>query len=741
MPRERERGADVLTLVGVLLFFAGLAYVIAPFSRQPGRVLVPRGAGLDGVQETLLIGTGVDRLLAKPVSYYDTGILYPDHDQLRSTEPFLGFALLGVPLRLFLRLDDVTVFQSLRWIVAFASLVYAWLFFRAVGLDVVLAASGAGLAVAQPIVLGSIERLQFLSVPLIFAVLYHGLMVLRGARPRVGHAVALFACAALYPLCGMINAMACGVAAIVALPWIGRRLIDLWRSRRATPLLVPLALAAAADLAVLAPWWRDRSDLRPYARADFLQVKNWNGTAAPMGLHDLWTFLAGHVGPGLLVALAVGAAAALWRRGEAGRPTVVARPHAPGYLLVMLLYAIGLVALYPVDVANRVFPEAAFGFQIVCYATLAWYWRDQLTGPRRGGEGSVLALAPGLGLFLCLLSFGPATTSNDSPVATDLMTRLISAVPPLASLRDFDRIWMFGVLALSVYAVVSLGSRLRTGSGSGRVAAAAIVVAVGLSVHGRTLEASDAVTAPEDFVQFASHSGRSGAIYVHPLMRWNSMSGVRMIAIARALHRPIVDGYLGIEPPWFSYATIVLGRFPDAESMWLLRRWHVETVLDLESGVPSAVPTGADAAFTSPFGTIFEVEPGPEDPHPSQGGVPGTTGLRRSEAAWSPAGGGRIAIEVPAGFVTTAIEVHFAPTVVRPIPEAIDVYAAGDPGRTRLNDGRSGEWLQSLAADAWLHRRAPVAAIRLRGVRSGDLDLQARGGGDLPVARIVLEGR
>ena len=87
--------------LAVLLFFSVCAYLIVPFSSDGTRVLTPPTKETDAILATLLVSSGMDKLQTDPRSFYDTAILYPDRNQLRSTEPFLGFAILGLPLRSF----------------------------------------------------------------------------------------------------------------------------------------------------------------------------------------------------------------------------------------------------------------------------------------------------------------------------------------------------------------------------------------------------------------------------------------------------------------------------------------------------------------------------------------------------------------------------------------------------------------------------------------------------------------
>src|SRR5207302_5083931 len=117
------------------------------------------------------------------------------------------------------------------------------------------------------------------------------------------------------------------------------------------------------------------------------------------------------------------------------------------------------------------------------------------------------------------------------------------------------------------------------------------------SVSSRSLSASAEVVAPHDLVELALRSSSTGPIYIHPRMEWNTTLGVWLIDVAREVHRPIVNGYLGIEPPWFGYASSVLHRFPDAEALWLLRKWKVATVLSVVGDVQGELPADAIKSF------------------------------------------------------------------------------------------------------------------------------------------------
>lgn len=741
-----------LELVVALLLFSICGYVVSPFSYGDRRVLVPQDPGLDAIQQTLLVGEGVDKLLSNPRSFYDTAILYPDHNQLRTTEPLLGFALLGLPLRAVLHANDADLFELLRWAIVVTCLVYAYLLFRTVGLDAVMAVAGAVLCLTQPSLLRGIERLQVVSVLLILPVLYHGLMA--QTSRRFGHSLGLFVFSALYPLCGMINASLSAMAAVFALPLLVKILAaDDWR-RNVRVLVLPVVLAAVVDVLATAPWLFDRSDLAVYAGDEFLQIKHWNAVQAPVRAADLGGFLAGSIGPGVVAALAILCALALTRRVSKAAEDAVRRPEHPlpghAYLVVVLVAAAGVALSSSMLPGGMVFPWLQLVFQISCYAALSLYWRDQILLPissdQNGIRNDVVMLSGGLGAFLCLMSFGPVYVSNDSPLASHIMTMLLSLLPPLKFLREFDRIWIPGMLFLSVYIAIRLGMAVSRSAPIVRLGAPVVVaVAAMSSVYSRQVVPSVDIEAPRDFIDLASHSRGSGAIYVHPYMRWNTLSGVWMIPIARELGRPVVNGYLGILPPWFSYATSVLHRFPDNESLWLLRKWKVETVVSLAGDVAGADSTLVDKVFDNGNGAIYEVAASSEDvPHPSGDACQVSGRQVRIERRWSPpepsGDGGSSTVTVPNGFSAMGVEIAFGQSVVGRIPASIGVYAFDSGGRVRLNQGDSGEWIESLAADALLRRRSPVATIRLKGPEQRELQVEFDKSAAPPIERIALCG-
>jgi len=736
-----------LALIAVLTCFAAAARLMAPFAPERARVLVPPDRYLDATLATLVVADGVDKLQSAPRRFYDTAILYPDRTQLRTTEPFLGFALLALPFKTVLRLDDADVFEMLRWTMLWVALVYAFWLFRAGGVDVCLSAAGAVLCLCQPNLLIGIARLQLLSIPLLLPVAYHALMVWAGRRPQTVHAVALFAWLALYPLFGILNAVIAVVAAALLLPLLARASVDLWRERRLPALAVPIAAAVLVDAIVLAPWLFDRADMSVYSSPAFLAIKRWNPTFVPLRVSQLTAFVEAPVGIGIttafgIVAALIAAARVSWRRGQALQapaPTQVTRTHT--WTVPALMAAMAVLASYGVTRDEVVGLGVAFDAACVL-ALLAW-WRAQARVSRPGQHGDLAPLiavaSAGLAVFLALVSFGPVYVSNRHPLASGITTALLEIVPPMKAMREFDRAWIFAVLFASIYAVVTIACMLRRRPLIRGCAAALLLAAAGIALSSRPLVASPPIEAPMDLVTIAARSPRTGALYVHPYMKWNSRSGVLMIAIARALRRPIVNGYLGVEPPWFAYATEVLHRYPDPEALWLLGTWKVDTVLTLVGDVQLE-------QLTSPFGqgdaAVEEIPPAADLRHPSRGAAP-ANGETRVDGAWTDAdreGTRVVRVVAPGRFAVSGVEIHFEPTPASLMPASVDIYEAAGARRTRLNEGQSGQWLRSLAADALLRREWPVATVMLTGPTQGPLELDFHNAANPSVARIVLAG-
>lgn len=748
-PEESPTRTELAT---VIVLFSILAYVLAPFTFGDKSVSVPRlGHEADGIQQCLLMADGMDKLLSRPLSYYDTAILYPDRNQLRTTEPYLGFPLLGLPLRTVLGLGDVDAFEVLRCLILLAAMTYAYLLFRAIEIGPAISLAGAVLCVGQPDLVNGIDRLPVLSITLILPVFYHGLMAWRSPPASLGHKLGLFFWTALYPLCGLINGAAAVLAALFILPLAFTATADLRRQHRLGSLLIPMLLAVVVDAIVLAPWLLDRADLRVYVSDAFLQLKHWNPARVPLRVAQLPDFIGIHVGLGLTAGLImlIGLAATRRLHGERHAHTTETSTTTPERrLLIVIVPALALVGVSAYDA--RVFlPSVRILFQAGCSLAILEYWRTQrrfaASAPSAALSPYAAIISAGVGVFLVLMSFGPVYSSNSHPLATYTMTVLLEVLRPLRSIREFSRLWIFGLLFLSMYVTLRVGIALRQSSPAVQMGAAAILIAAAMSsIYNRQLFASADVAAPGDVIELASYSRSTGAMYVHPNADWNSIWGVRMIQTTRELDRPIVNGYLGFLPPWYEYASSVLRRFPDAEALWLLKRWKVDTVLRLVADNAGEPPPCMEKVFDDGRGrAVFELASCPDQgPHPS-GDLQAASRHVRVEARWTPGqrtDGRWIPISVPTGFRATALEVRFERSPFDRIPSSIQVEGFDGTGVSRLNRDHSGEWIESLAADALVHRASPIAVIKFSRPARQQLRVSFRNSRKPPIEKMELIG-
>jgi hypothetical protein len=260
------------------------------------------------------------------------------------------------------------------------------------------------------------------------------------------------------------------------------------------------------------------------------------------------------------------------------------------------------------------------------------------------------------------------------------------------------------------------------------------------SVYGRQLIVSAEIDAPGDVVQAASHSKRKGGIYIHREMTWNTRSGVLMIATARELQRPIVNGYLGLSPPWFGYATAVLHRFPDPEAVWLLRKWNVDTVVGLPGSVADQPPESFEKVFEDRGLIVWDLKPQVADFHPSEGASLPSVNPVRIAGTWSrrPDHPSVITLRAPEGFRVAALEVHFGQSAVGAIPGSINVFDSSLS--VKLNQGRAGEWIESLAADALLRRMSPIATIGLIATEAEEFLVELPESANSSIEQVVLLG-
>jgi hypothetical protein len=738
-----DRSPSLLEIAAALVVFSILSFFIAPITFGDAAVRTSPGVESDAVLGTVLIGSGMDRLLTNPRAFYDTPILYPDHNQLRTTEPFLGLSVLGLPLR-GAGLNDAEVFELLRWTMVAAVLLYSYLLFRLVEVGIPLSFAGAALAATQPYVLHGIERIHVLTIALLVPLLFHLLKVWTSTRP-VPHAIALFFFVALYPWGGVINACI-AVMGVVCVAPLGLRLMAAQhRDGRLALAAASIALAVIVDGLALLPFVIDRSDMAVFSSPEFLAIKSWHDAPIPVKFSELPWFARDQLGWGLTGALLIIGALHVARRF---RPIPVPPAVAPAFVTFAVLpvvsFALALCAAYP---GGDVFLWCRSVFQVAVYAAFLVYWlgqsRIQLTRDTAAIREFVLLLSAGLGVFLCLMAMGPLYSSNRNPLSTHLMTLVMTLIPPVKAIREFTRIWIFGILFLSLYATIRISTLVRSGIARSAIAIVLATVSL-LLVRNRPLSATVPIAASKEVYALASRSRSTGGIYVHPRTEWNTEFGVLMFPTAKLLGRPIWNGTTGIVPPWYLYAGDVFREFPSSESLWLLQRFGIDTVVSLVGDVQRGDSRFVQKTAATNDGTLYDLTiPEGAIRHPSLGACQTASAEARTVVPFERIDGADRAqyVVMPQGIAATRIEISFGQPVLARIPDAVDVFSGGAAERQRVNAAESGTWLRSIAADAFVHRRPAVASIELSPPQQDALTLEFAGGDrNPPITEIALCG-
>ena len=142
-------------------------------------------------------------------------------------------------------------------------------------------------------------------------------------------------------------------------------------------------------------------------------------------------------------------------------------------------------------------------------------------------------------------------------------------------------------------------------------------------------------------------------------------------------------------------------------------------------------------------GVSWDLDVSRSDPHPSAG-VTDPNATKTVERSWNSGSEGGTAVAtvgIPVDLAAASVEIAFQPSAVRVLPSRIDVFDSASPDGGRLNRGRSGDWIHSLAADALVRRRPVVATVMLNEPARREIRIRFVGSDNPPIAHILLHGR
>ena len=210
-----------------------------------------------------------------------------------------------------------------------------------------------------------------------------------------------------------------------------------------------------------------------------------------------------------------------------------------------------------------------------------------------------------------------------------------------------------------------------------------------------------------------------------------SMEPIQRMGWQREHGRPILSGYTGYPPAWYPHAMYVFNGFPSAESLWLAKKWGIETVLISGGDEPigNASSLQDDLIFRGKSGSLclYDIESSaePQNFDSRPGGlnwvVPAIRASRKRQARigdGSTTLGSSIRIEsaeglefrIPDGRSLVAVEIDYGYGLLTNIPSDIRLMGIAGDREFDLTRGGSGRFLRARAADLLMNRK-PVRLI------------------------------
>jgi hypothetical protein len=661
----RRTGESLLVAAGL----GALAVLLTwPAARRLGTAAHDLG---DPLLTTWILAWDLHALATAPLRLFDANMFHPHRWTLAYTDHLLGIVPLALPAHL--AGASPLLAHNIAWLLTFplVGLTAFWLVRALTG------HTGAALVAAVLYAfshfrfgqLGHVQVLSHAGLPLLLLGLHRA--ATRGARWRdVWLAAGAFA---LQALSSGYHAVMAVLAVALYAAWLGAP-----ASRPPLGRLVARgALAAGTVVVLLAPAFlpyqlvREEVGLerewfevahyvaRPASYLAAPAANRWLGAlTAPFRRHE------GVLFPGAVVlALAVPAAVAVWRRG---RPPAVPRARwsrrlewALAALLLLtlanwLLLGGFTLRLGPVRVSQNGFLQAwAVLAAILLIRRLVnrravpipgLGWLRALGWPRVAGYYVALTL------MAALASLGPRVELGHARVAHPVYQQLRAAVPGLVGLRVPAR---FGVLVTTGLAVLAgMGTAALARRLPPRWGPAAVL---GLGVLG-TVEAwsvplpwKTVPPRPGPAEQWLAARPGGDAVVMLPMHdpRAGQRETLRLFG-SIAHWRPLVNGYGGVVPADYPETVALLNTFPTSAAVARLRAIHVGYVVVELGAYPRAVRPAVEAALGAlPPGVtrvadldetvVFEVAAAPPPP---DAGAPSVRARRLGRAGGPAAGSG-----------------------------------------------------------------------------------------------------
>jgi hypothetical protein len=533
-------------------------------------------------------------------------------------------------------------------------------------------------------------------------------------------------------------------------------------ARQRLPVLAAAAAGAAVScLVVLWPYAADRADVAAYSTAGYAAEKNWNPiflghalTSPPeypparhrVGPRISWDGV--YPGAAFLLFLACAAALSILRRS--GPLATDPSPATKSGLLLLfgvLLAVTGLSLAAGASGLTRGIATAAL------WGALALWWLRLLRWPATAGDAlpglasSALFLAS---VVLLLLSLGSPVSLHygSDPLFDGLFQPLSGVLVPLRELRELKRFLLPAGWAAVAATAIALELRLRQRPPAvGRVVAAVLLAIAFVERLDADTRRASLPGVPQPYALLARSQAKGGLLEL-PFDEWGRIASIHRMLWQPSHGRPIVAGKTGLDPAWYTPALHVFNAFPSEESLWLLRAWGIDSVLDGRGGAEPQWPPGVErrGAADGPRGEwrlldlapggagaerLAELEPGDGV---WQAAGPVTAGDAQAvrlasdgslDTALEVNGPAGLVVAAPPGFLPHALELDYGSGRFSRVPASLRVLGRDGGDWVELTDDPSGRHLRARAANQLLRLRSARLVVRLRPGPARELRLVA----------------
>jgi hypothetical protein len=779
-------------LAGVLSMLAALT--VSPLTANPERVIFSRAdRNTDTLFQAVDVSNGVDKLLSDPFNYYTRQYLYPDHNQLRLTDTFLSEALLAAPLRILFSDKWLLIASLARIFTVILTALATMLMLREFGVGRWAAITGGLLAVLVSNYGIHIDRIQTLSLQWPALAVFFAVRLCKGKNGlinSVGLAASLFLLvhSSIYTAVMLVSLVPFFIPVFVT---GGRGVPGYWRKVAALTLVT--ATAALLVATAMWPWLTDRWDLGAYLEKEFREVRRFNTSCigpliksppefinTAMPLMPAVRYDGYYPGHALILAVLGVVLFGIASRADRQKADIRPPPTQPrGKGIIALYRCSGFLTAVAGSLTAIILGSWAFGFRplqingllvdVLIWGTLAGWVVKLACWPQPWSGGPATKNFLGSASFLAatvlfLLAQGsPIRNYATGPViANGIFGPESLLFPPLGELRFLYRI----TATASLFLIAGLALRLDMHAKAKHerlvpVFSAFLIIISFAGWIGAGFGEVASPALPEGYSLLKDSSGRGGLLEL-PLPVWTSHLAVYRIVWQREYGRSIVDGSSSLEPPWFAHAREVLNSFPSQESIWLLRRWKVGSVL-----AQSDFLKGGGTLLTNKKGVVFEG---------SRGGMvlfdiditSESHGFRDDQlsdsARWlvphfnSPAIAARLSdritfhtksivlksgqtldFRIDPGDRLEAVMIDYGFALGAEIPSSLKVLAELDGEWRDITKGRTGGFLRSRTADLLLNRKPAKLVIEVKQVRATRFRLHGyRASWQLPELRVML---